>query len=321
MNNDFIVFSLPEHQKFYILLNNDRGDQKIEFSTFDDQKKIVFQNHTITSGFLEDFSLSDLNLSFNYVSKELFFNQYLNIVQTCIDEIKKNSFKKIVISRIKKFNYSKMNFSQTLKNLRIKFPKAFIYFFVKNKIAWLGATPELLGKLSGCQFETTSLAGTTPQNQSFHSKEINEQKMVTNFIESILKKYSRYIKISSTSEYYYNNLKHLVTNFSVFINPTQYEKLVNELHPTPAVCGVPQKQTLEFIQKIEPHRRELYCGKIKLNLFHENIYFVNIRCLKLFQMYFDVFVGGGITSHSIPEDEWNETEMKAKSIVENLVYD
>lgn len=321
MKNDFIIFSLPEKNFFYLLYNNNNGNQKIEFSSFDAQKKIIFQNHTKKKIFLENLSLNNLNFSPKKSSKELNFKEYLNIFQQCIDKINTNFFKKIVISRVKKINYLQINLIKTLKKLRIEFPKALIYFFIKNKSVWLGATPELLGKLSGNLFKTISLAGTICKNQSsFNQKEIDEQKIVTNFIEFILKKYSKSIKISKTSDYHYSNLTHLVTKFSGLINPLQYENLIKELHPTPAVCGLPQDKTFKFIQKIEPHNRELYCGKIQINLYNSKITFVNLRCLKLFKNYFKVFVGSGITSDSNAENEWNETEIKAKSIIKNLVY-
>lgn len=206
-------------------------------------------------------------------------------------------------------------------NLRIKFPNTFIYFFVKNQIVWIGATPELLGKISGRLFETISLAGTVLKNNSFSLKEINEQKIVTYFIKKILKKYSySIIEMNSNLECVYNNLKHIMTSFRLLINPLKYVELINELYPTPAICGFPQKKTFYYINKIEPHSREFYSGKININVCHSKMVFINLRCLKLFKECFAVFVGSGITLDSISEYEWNETENKINSLINNLYY-
>ena len=42
--------------------------------------------------------------------------------------------------------------------------------------------------------------------------------------------------------------------------------------------------------------------------------FVNLRCTELFANAVNLYVGGGITKDSIPEAEWEETELKAKTL-------
>lgn len=321
MNNDFIIFSLPHEKEFYLLSHKKIGHQKIEFLFFDSSKNIVFQSNVVKKISLEDSYFTNLIFQDHSKSILLNINRYCSIVDDCIEKIKNKVFKKIIISRIKRFNYLKINLSCSIKNLRIKFPSTFIYFFIKNKIVWMGATPELLGKISDNLFETISLAGTIFKDSFFSLKEINEQKIVTNFIKIILKKYSySIIEMNSNLEYIYDDLKHLITHFKLLINPLNYEKLINELYPTPAICGFPQKKTFNIIQKIEPHNREFYSGKIIINLSFSKMVFINLRCLKIFRNFFEVFVGSGITSDSLSKHEWNETENKIKSILNNLVY-
>ena len=43
--------------------------------------------------------------------------------------------------------------------------------------------------------------------------------------------------------------------------------------------------------------------------------FVNIRCMKILDDRAVIYVGGGITSSSVPESEWYETEHKAKCLL------
>jgi isochorismate synthase len=44
---------------------------------------------------------------------------------------------------------------------------------------------------------------------------------------------------------------------------------------------------------------------------NDEIHFVNLRCMQVFEDHFELHVGGGIVEGSIPDDEWRETEMKA----------
>jgi isochorismate synthase len=43
--------------------------------------------------------------------------------------------------------------------------------------------------------------------------------------------------------------------------------------------------------------------------------FVNLRCMKITPDYISLYVGGGITLDSDPAEEWNETRLKALSLL------
>lgn len=318
--NDFIIFYLYEKKEFYLLINKNIGNQKIEFLTFDKKEKIIFQNNYIEKISLNNLFYYPSNLKSNSSSIELDFENYIRIIKKCIQKIKNNLLQKIVITRIKKIKYSKIDIIKSLQEFSIKFPKSFIYFFLKKNKIWIGATPELLGKLNHNKFETMSLAGTVLKNESFSLKEIIEQQIVTNFIVSILRKYTNNIKIKQSQDYMFNNIKHILTIFNLKINPLKFNKLINELHPTPAICGFPREIALKLIQKMEPHFREYYTGTIKINLLNTKLFFVNLRCVKLFQNHFEIFIGGGITEFSNPNNEWEETELKLKNILSSLKY-
>ena len=114
------------------------------------------------------------------------------------------------------------------------------------------------------------------------------------------------------------------------------KKIISALHPTPAVCGLPKDEAREFILKNENYDREFYTGFLgELNqqqvthrsrsrrnvenlayraVKKETSLFVNLRCMKLEAGKAFVFVGGGITKDSNPEDEWQETVHKAQTM-------
>ena len=170
-------------------------------------------------------------------------------------------------------------------------------------------------------FETMSLAGTLPLDENWTDKEIEEQKAVTEYIQSILRKFSSNLKVSSTKDLLSGNIKHLKTDFSAEISPESLDKIISELHPTPAVCGFPKDLCAQGIKSIEHFNRELYAGYIKVETDDFIYYFVNLRCASFFKNYAFLFVGGGITLKSDAQKEWQETELKSLAVQNNLVFE
>jgi isochorismate synthase len=108
------------------------------------------------------------------------------------------------------------------------------------------------------------------------------------------------------------HVAHLRTRITATMEGRSIEDLVDALHPTPAVCGLPVEAALERISQWEDRDRELYAGfwgpwsadgRMEL--------FVNIRCMRLFHDRAELHVGAGITAGSDPAREWEETEHKA----------
>ena len=165
-----------------------------------------------------------------------------------------------------------------------------------------------------------SLAGTLPVDEEWSEKEIEEQKPVTNYISEILKKYVTLSEVEESETYNHisGNIKHLRTDFTAKIEDNRLEELIEELHPTPAVCGIPKEFCKEKIIEIEQYNREFYAGYIKIETEEEIYYFVNLRCAKIYKNQVIAFAGGGITALSSPEKEWRETELKSQAILHHL---
>lgn len=165
-----------------------------------------------------------------------------------------------------------------------------------------------------------SLAGTLPINEEWSEKEIEEQKPVTHYISEILKKYVTLSEVKESETYIHisGNIKHLRTDFTAKIEDNRLEELIEELHPTPAICGIPKDFCKEKIIEIEQYNREFYAGYIKIETDEEIYYFVNLRCAKIYKNQVIAFAGGGITELSSPEKEWRETELKSQAILHHL---
>ncbi|WP_415328337.1 chorismate-binding protein [Chryseobacterium sp. MMS23-Vi53] len=319
-----IYFKFPFDEKLYSTDEN-TDETHINFHSFDGLDQINFNGKIIEINhenfdqlIISNDSLANDENNFIAETKE----EYLNNLGKVIEIIKENQLPKLVYSRRKIFtDFSTIDVKESFKKLCQSYPNAFRYIFIDGETSWMGAFSEVLGKFnkSTHDFETMSLAGTLPVSENWSEKEIEEQKPVTNYIRNILNNYSENIDESETYDHISGNIKHLRTDFKAKIRPSDLDKIIKELHPTPAVCGIPKDFCKKNIQKVEKFPRELYAGYIKIETEETVQYFVNLRCSKLYKDSVHLFVGGGITAQSNPEKEWRETELKSEAILKNLV--
>jgi len=319
-----IYFKFPFDEKLYSTDENSDKNAVI-FQSFDQSEKISFKGNIIevNDGFDQNsfYSLTQDQSGFQAESHE----EYLNKLKDVIQVIKENNLPKLVLSRRKIFtDFNEINLEESFKNLCKTYPNAFRYIFIKGENAWIGAFSEVLGKFNKTthEFETMSLAGTIPVSESWTEKEIEEQKPVSSYIRNVLENFSinSEIQESETYDHISGNIKHLRTDFKLKINPEDLDSIIEELHPTPAVCGIPKDFCKEKIEQFEKFPRELYAGFIRIETEDFIQYFVNLRCAKLFSDSVHLFVGGGITAQSNPQKEWIETELKSEAVLKNLSF-
>lgn len=321
-----LYFRYPFSDQIYTT-NNRVGQSSVRFVSFDQLKNIDFKGNikaVSLTEFLENEIPSNLVPSKLTDFKEESESDYLDKIDQVIDFIKKNELSKLVISRLKlvDFKSQKINLTQTFLNLCEAYPNAFVYVFIQNEKCWIGAFSEVLGKFSKetSEFQTMSLAGTTSVEEDWTRKELEEQQPVTDYISAILKDYSAQVQQSETYDHPSGNIKHLRTDFKAQIQRNDLEKVISELHPTPAVCGFPKEFCKNAISEFEDHSRSFYAGYIKVETDETIQYFVNLRCAEIFQNAALLYVGGGITAYSSPEKEWQETELKAGAVLKNLSF-
>ena len=251
--------------------------------------------------------------------------QHIKLVDKTIEVISNNDLKKVVISRKEDLEISDFNLIKTYQKLLQTYQNAFVYVWFHPKIGlWLGATPETLLNIENNTFKTMSLAGTqvyeNTKNIVWKSKELEEQQLVTDFIESQLTGISSNLKIDKKETIKAGSLLHLRTKVTGELNENSTLKtLIRALHPTPAVCGLPRGNAKKFILANEFYSRSFYTGFLgELNLQKNKIetenssLFVNLRCMNILDDNVSLFVGGGITKDSIPKNEWEETVSKSK---------
>ncbi|RZS96335.1 chorismate-binding protein [Cecembia calidifontis] len=258
---------------------------------------------------------------------------FISLVNTGIEAIKSGKLNKIVPARLKKKPLSE-NFEliRSLTGLIGSYPNAFINFFhIPDIGSWLGASPEILIQTKGNEFYTMSLAGTQKakgdnplKNAAWTQKEIEEQALVSRYIVDCFKKIRlREYDEQGPKTVIAGNLLHLRSDFRVDMKATNFPQLgsvmLKLLHPTSAVCGMPRNKAFEFLRQYEKLDRSLFAGFIgPVNVEEETSIYVNLRTARLTDKEAFLYAGAGVTEDSIPEKEWEETELKCEIIGKHL---
>ncbi len=251
---------------------------------------------------------------------------FINLVEKAVEEIQKEKFKKVVLSRSKEKELpTGFNPFQFYLQLCQNHPLAFTSLVSHPTLGtWIGATPELLASVSKDYiFKTIALAATKPatgiqklNEVVWTQKEIEEQAIVSRYIINCFKSIRlREYEDEGPRTVQAGNLFHLRTDFTVNINevpfPDLLYRMLKLLHPTSAVCGTPKEPAMSFITEMEKYDRELFTGflgPIKIN--NETSIYVNIRCCKIHSGKVTFFAGAGITKDSMAANELEETNHK-----------
>ena len=92
--------------------------------------------------------------------------------------------------------------------------------------------------------------------------------------------------------------------------------LLADLHPTPAVCGLPKKEAHHYILDNETCDRSYYSGfSGPLNLDGQTAMYVSLRCMRILDDRYRLYAGGGILPQSEEQQEWNETAAKMQAML------
>ncbi len=286
---------------------------------------ILLKNHDDISSFdIEALPFSEKKIktqaSHFFISRE----EYLNDIERTVAEIKKTRLAKVIVSRLISRERGRESLGRLYMGLREKAPNGFVYLVnLPEAGTWMGATPEVLLQSHGKTMETVSLAGTQAKrndgNYSWFTKEIEEQAFVSRYMLDIFYRFGIYPYTTQGPETLESgNVAHLKTSFHFSSKKIDGKlgEFVNELHPTPAVCGLPKNKADQFIRKIEKHDRRYYTGYMGPWSPGNSVrLFVNLRCMEITPGEYILYSGGGITSRSVPEEEWEETNNKAKTLL------
>ncbi len=237
------------------------------------------------------------------------------------------NFRKIVLSRCSDVATSEaIDAVGLFMKACFLYPHQFIALFSSSEETWLMATPELLVGGDGNNYKTVALAGTqqdkgiTPiKPLSWSAKDREEQQLVARYIADILNLYAGSYEESSPHTVKAANLFHLRSDFDFTLREgVDIVELINALHPTPAVCGLPKRETNDFILKNETHARRYYSGFSGVISQEAVRLYVSLRCMEIGKKQCRLYAGGGLLPNSHEEEEWKETTAKLQTMYQLL---
>ena len=328
--------SMPERLKSLNDLHEKTGFVVSPFTespaheTFFLQPDCVFFSNNIAEIYIDKLAANDRFIEIEKnknTTKTTTSEEFIGNVNKAVSAMKAAEFQKVVLSKLRveqlPDDFQPEQFFLTLCR---KYPHAFVYIMQLPEVGcWIGATPEPLLTIENGTVKTVSLAGTQVgtelETEDYHwsSKEIEEQGIVTNFIEQTLRSlHIADITRLGPENYRAANLIHLKTAFEFPQAHIQnrFSDLLKALHPTPSVGGLPKDEARNFILTNEQHDRGYYTGFFgPVNINEKSAVYVNLRCLQLFDNNFVLYSGAGITSSSIAEKEWEETANKMLTLM------
>lgn len=346
MNGAFALYRYP-YANEYTLMKQTSGEPL----TLSSCKELNGKSGFIFALFRHTFGLPFLLLSPNIVEKhvvdelvdfdEVLFHKrnidgerhkYEKVFSRFHYKLEIGEFSKIVLSRCSDEEaVSPLDIEKLFMRACVLYPRMFIALVSMPQCGtWLMATPEILLENDKDTWHTMALAGTMPIDEykdsdmqlaerkdagdihEWSTKNIREQEYVSTYIKECL--YSCSSLVNETGSYTARAglVKHLRSDFYFKINVTDIGKLIEKLHPTPAVCGIPKSDAYNFICENEAYDRKYYSGFAgPLNMGEEGTHlYVTLRCMQINNCKCRLYAGGGLLADSEVYDEWLETEAK-----------
>lgn len=188
---------------------------------------------------------------------------------------------------------------------------------------FFGATPELLFRREGGKILVPAIAGTRAlagdkseatlrQELLASEKERAEHEWVVDGVrDALLGLGLKPIYPPEPSVLRVPRLLHLYTPVTAIDEPSVTgEQLLEALHPTPAIGGLPKVTAADFLFDHEPWDRGLFSAPLLFRSPDRELCLVAIRSGLLTPSELHLFAGAGYVKGSTPESEWEETERK-----------
>ena len=251
------------------------------------------------------------------------YDRYYAAFRRFMEPLKDMKFKKLVLSR-PAFCHIDENFSPLATFVKAcnAYPRMMIYLcHTPTTGTWIGTTPEILLSGHAQHWNTVALAGTQPilngvEPTEWSVKNKEEQDIVAEYVRKIVKKHGRKMTEKGPYTARAGQLVHLKTDFLFQLKETGFlGDLLKELHPTPAVCGLPKAEAYDFILNHENYDRRYYSGFVGwLDPEGHTDLYVNLRCMEIRSHEVKLYAGGGILPSSEVHAEWEETGEKMKTM-------
>jgi len=254
-------------------------------------------------------------------------SQWKDQVGFAVDSIKQNKLEKVVLARDQvAASTVAINTRGLLQRLEIEYPSTWL-FLVDGLI---GATPELLVRLSKSLVTSRVLAGTIRKtgnedrdlalaaSLAKSSKDLEEHEYAVRSVADALAPFCSSTNVpESPFVLHLSNVMHLATDVTGVLNDSAKQAdiftLIQQLHPSAAVCGTPTNAAKKFIIDFEKMNRERYAGPVGwIDANGDGEIAIALRCGQLSRdnKSIRIFAGCGVVAGSDPSNELAESQAK-----------
>ena len=306
---------------------------------FDHEKERVYYYHSGDNNLKEVLELLntereigtiDYTEPISNINKERFENN----VDIAKEYVRSGDIFQVVLSRKYEFNISG-DLLSIYKSLRMINPSPYMYYFKSNDLNIIGASPEMLVRVTDNQIETFPIAGTRPRDGDVEAnkkltdellsdeKERAEHVMLVDLARNDVGQIARFgsVKVPEFMQVHqFSHVQHIVSKvIGELKDEMDCFEAVRAIFPAGTVSGAPKIRAMEIIQELEKESRGPYAGA--LGYISKNMcadFAITIRTLVVKGNKAYIQAGAGIVADSIPEKEWFETEQKAGALIDAL---
>ena len=263
--------------------------------------------------------------NFSFSEGTLSSSQWMQRVSVAIEKVATNQVDKVVLARdVLATSDSDIDQRLILSRLADEYPSTWT-FAVDGLV---GATPELLLRLSRGMVTSRVLAGTIPKtgddekdlalaaSLARSSKDLEEHEYAVRSVAEALEPFCSSTNVpESPFVLHLANVMHLATDVTGALAETLAHvdafTILEKLHPSAAVCGTPRLQATALINEIEGLSRGRYAGPVGwIDAAGDGELGIALRCGHINGDSIRIFAGCGIVAGSDPQKELAESEAK-----------
>ncbi len=214
------------------------------------------------------------------------------------------------------------------RNLRSVNPSPYMFYLNFGDIKLIGASPEILVRLTDGKIELRPIAGTRPRGQSpdedqqyendllSDPKERAEHIMLVDLGRNDVGKVAQpgSVTVPRLMEIErYSHVMHIVSRVEGQLkSDADCHDLFMSAFPAGTVSGAPKIRAMQIISELEAGPRGQYAGAVGYFGFNGNMDFcITIRTITVNKDQLSIQVGAGIVADSLPANEYEETIRKA----------
>ena len=255
-------------------------------------------------------------------------------VEAALERIANGDLEKVVLAQSLTADVEEpIDVAATLERLRRRYPSCYRFLVDQaDDATFFGAPPERLVSVHDRRVETEALAGSVPrgetpeEDETFAERLLESEKLerehglVTETIRAQLEPLAREVRVAERTIRRLATIQHLRTPIEATLASDRHVlELVEALHPTPAVGGLPLSAALETIREIEPFDRGWYAAPVGwFDAAGNGEFAVAIRSGIAADDAVTLFAGNGIVADSDPAEEWEEVQLKFRPILDEL---